>query len=128
MAGKGRNFPMDRKSILTGLTDIFGKLTVGATGAVTAYDMPGVATFVRTSTGKYTITLDSEYAEFAGLFISVLDTASDGIFSYQTNAETVASTKTVILDCLNASGTITDPADGALIYLHLVVRTTTAGV
>lgn len=128
MAKRGRAYQMDRKSIQTGITDITGKLTVGASGAVTAFDMPGVTTFVRTSQGKYTLTLDSSYREFIGCIFTVLDTASAGIFLFQINAETVASTQTVIIDCLDAAGAIQDPADGALIYIHLQVRTTTAGV
>ncbi|MHC5062027.1 MAG: hypothetical protein ACYTFK_13195 [Planctomycetota bacterium] len=129
MSGKGLLYQMDRKSVQTGLTDITGKVTIGATGAVTAFDMPGVATLVRTSTGKYTLTLKSEYAEFVKLDVTFIKTTHAGIFSHQVNAETVAATtKTVILDCFNASGTLTDPASGTLMYLHLVVRTTTAGV
>jgi hypothetical protein len=129
MTKRGRAYFRDRQAVQTGITTITGKLTVGASGAVTAFDMPGVSTFVRTSQGKYTLTLDNSYREFIGCDFTVLDTASAGIFLFQINAETVsATTPTVIIDCLDAAGAIQDPADGALIYIHLQVRTTTAGV
>ncbi len=104
-----------------------GSFAVGATGAVSAVKGNGVSGVVRNSAGNYTITLLDAYNKFFGFAHTFFGTTGSGISSVQVASETVASTKTIVVqtyviktsdDTLEAG----DPADGCTLRFVITLR------
>lgn len=101
---------------------LFAKVAIGATGAPTlnAAQSKGIASIVRNSAGNYTITLKDVWnklymVQSATVFAGGLPAnASMGIAS-----ESVASAKTIVIQCRAPAGTAVDPDNGALLLLEI---------
>jgi len=98
------------------------KVTIGATGACTldAASSLGVASITRTSAGLYVITLRDKYTALMNAQFVSLDNAIQDL-TFQVNAETVASTKTITLWTLTGA-TATDPTDTAILYGTITLK------
>jgi hypothetical protein len=105
-----------------GIKEVHFKVTIGATGAPTlsADASLGVASISRTSAGLYVITLRDKYTALVNASFMHLDDALQDL-SFQVNAETVASTKTITL-WTRVVATATDPTDTAIIYGTLTLK------
>ena len=105
-----------------GIKEVHIKVTIGATGAPTlsADASLGVASITRTSAGLYVITLRDKYTALVNASFMHLDDALQDL-SFQVNAETVASTKTITL-WTRVVATATDPTDTAIIYGTLTLK------
>jgi hypothetical protein len=105
-----------------GIKEVHIKVTIGATGASTlsADASLGVASISRTSAGLYVITLRDKYTALVNASFMHLDDALQNL-SFQVNAETVASTKTITL-WTRVVATATDPTDTAIIYGTLTLK------
>jgi len=105
-----------------GIKEVHIKVTIGATGAPTlsADASLGVASITRTSAGLYVITLRDKYTALVNASFMHLDDALQNL-SFQVNAETVASTKTITL-WTRVVATATDPTDTAIIYGTLTLK------
>ena len=105
-----------------GIKEVHIKVTIGATGAPTlsADASLGVASITRTSAGLYVITLRDKYTALVNASFMHLDDALQDL-SFQVNAETVASTKTITL-WTRVAATATDPTNTAIIYGTLTLK------
>ena len=105
-----------------GIKEVHIKVAIGATGAPTlsADASLGVASITRTSAGLYVITLRDKYTALVNASFMHLDDTLQNL-SFQVNAETVASTKTITL-WTRVVATATDPTDTAIIYGTLTLK------
>tara|TARA_R110000824_G_scaffold88594_4_gene217794 strand:- start:213 stop:608 length:396 start_codon:yes stop_codon:yes gene_type:complete len=108
---------------------IHGSFAIHATSGVTtlASGSVGVASVSAVGTGDVTITLDDKYNKFLGAHFTYLDAAAADIKKpiVHITAETVATTKTVVLQFSNADdGTICADADvgGDTVYFMIWVK------
>jgi|TARA_R100000234_G_scaffold108759_1_gene80325 hypothetical protein len=119
------------QAVAQAVTHIFAEVTIGSSGAPTLVtaDSAGVKSIARNSTGNYTLTLgtvggdDDVYSKFLffnGIFIVDGDTEQDLI--YQVDAETIsAGGSTIEFETITGANP-TDPASGAVMKLHVIVK------
>lgn len=111
------------------LTSIFAKVTIGAAGAPTLVTTGGlskcVASISRVSAGKYTVTLNDTYKYFVGLRGSFVASGGPAAPDVNVDSESVASAKTVTV-LTQAGGVNTDPANGEVMYLEILLKNSTA--
>lgn len=110
------------------VVELFGKISIGASGAVSSSSGKGIASVVRNSAGKYTITLSDRYNSLLYASAIVLDdTNSDPVtvgiqprlFSEAVNN----ATPTIVIQFYNhTDGSAADPANGALVYFTAKLR------
>lgn len=99
------------------LTLLLWKITIGATGAPTISVAPGLASIVRDSAGRYTLTLDQKFNGLIDYKIGFMyPTAGMEIEKGQLISEAVASTKAVVVGHYarkTSTPTITSTLDAA---------------
>lgn len=107
---------------------LFCKITIGASGAVSASSGKGIASVARSSAGKYLVTLSDQYNSLLGFSLGQLhstdsDPATVGVHM-RLDAEAVNNaTPTVTVQCFAGDdGADADPASGAIIYVTLQLR------
>jgi len=115
---------------------LFGRATIGATGAVTldATNSKGIKTIVRNSAGKYTVTLGNTTSGndiYPRLFnVSVMQLFATAVNApiVQVISEAVATTTpTVVLQFYAADGTTaTDPSSGQEVRFTVTLTNSTA--
>jgi hypothetical protein len=105
-----------------GIKEVHVKVTIGATGEPTLVSDSslGVASITRTSAGLYVITLRDKYTALVNASFTHLDDALQDL-SFQVNAETVATTKTITL-WTRVAATATDPTNTAIIYGTITLK------
>lgn len=107
---------------------LWGTITIGATGAVSSSSGKGIASVVRDSAGKYTITLSDRYNAFLWGSANVLNsTLSDpttvGIYANLFSEAVNNATPTVVIQFVALDdGAAADPANGAVVYFKLEMR------
>lgn len=120
-----RMFQM-RYSLQRDIVDLYCKMTIGAAGAPTpsTTDAKGIASVVRNSAGKYTITLQDNYAALLGCEVAVMNSTISAAPGAVILSETVssASTPSVVIQTLAPAGTAVDPDNGATVMVHIVLR------
>jgi hypothetical protein len=100
-----------------GLVKLLGNIVIGASsGAISSQSIPG-ATAARTSTGKYTLTLDDKYQAFLGGHVSILKTTVANC-QFQINAASM-STPSVVLDCFTVDRSPNVLVDPVSLTLHV---------
>jgi hypothetical protein len=101
-------------------SEIFCKLTIGATGAVTSFNGYGVASITRNGAGNYTVVLTEQHAFLIGASIIELYATSEDI-TFQILSEDVdnptQASRTIVFSCKKAA-VETDLTSGALIYMN----------
>lgn len=109
---------------------LFASATIGASGAVTSSTagVNGIATIVRTSVGRYTVTLQDAYVGFRWADVALLSSTApsvilDGVLS-RVVSQDVASAKTVVFELMNVTGAgaAADPASGSVLYFNIVLK------
>ena len=101
---------------------LFVHAAIGSTGAVTlnTAKSKGIASMTRTSAGLYVITLSEAYAELLAVDgLALFSTLQD--LTFQVNAETVATTKTITMWCKTAA-TATDPTSGTTLKFKITLK------
>lgn len=63
----------------------------------------GIASITRNSSGKYTITLADKYAALRGWSFGVIDSTALRHYEVTVSAETVASTRTIVIEVFGAA-------------------------
>lgn len=113
------------------VVELFGTITIGAAGAVSASTGKGIASVALTGTGGYIVTLSDTYQAllFAGATL-LDDTDSDpttvGVHIRMHAQAVDNSTPTVRFQCFAGDdGADANPADGAVIYFTLKLRNST---
>lgn len=130
-----RSFHKPLGSLEIDVVTIYGSYAVGATGACTldTQNSKGVASVVRNSAGKYTITLSEPVQKFLWGDAQLLDdTNSDpttvGVLPRLFSAGVTAATPTFVIQFFNyTDGSAADPADGATVYFKLELRNSSVG-
>lgn len=125
-----RSFHPSMGYLEIGVVSLWAKVTVGATGAPTLVtaSSKGVASIVRDSAGKYTITLSDRYKALLGATVTLLDdTNSDpatvGVHSRLYSEAVDNATPTVVVQWVAGDdGAAADPADGATFYVRFDLR------
>jgi hypothetical protein len=111
------------------VVELFGTITIGASGAVSASSGKGIASVVKeTAAGQYTITLSDRYNSL--LFASAVvldDTNSDpvtvGIQPRLLSQDVNNATPTVAIQFYDhTDGSAANPASGAVVYVSIKVR------
>jgi len=121
---------LDRKVV-----ELFGHLTIGATGAITAEDSNGFST-ARTGVGLYTITLQDKYprspADYVtkGTFTSplldmdflILDAGTRSFLQMSIVSQTVHTDGKINIVFDSSANTPADPNSGCTIRLRIVLK------
>ena len=113
-------------SLEVNVCELFGSITVGASGAVTTSSGKGIASVVKEAAdGQYTITLSDQYNSllWAGL---TLQSSADGAQTVGTalriNSQNMA-TKTVVIQCSDtATGADANLTSGDVVLLCLKLK------
>ena len=116
-----------------GIVQIFGRISIGASGAPTlqlASSNPtnqnrGIASIVRNSAGNYTITMSDPYVRLMSLSNTMIATggisAAPTVVVEQDNLSTLAA-PTLIVQFSSPAGSAADPANGEIVLLNIVVK------
>lgn len=124
-----RQFTQFRLSLEKKVVDLFADVTFGSSGAPTLNkaNSKGIKSIVRSSAGKYVITLQDSYQRLLvvkHVFINATAPAAPGMYIFaQIVGSVTAPTITVIF---NTAGTATDPASGEEVLLQISLNDTTA--
>ena len=106
------------------LCDIQAKISIGAAGAPTLSLAKGIVSMVRNSAGNYTINLKDQFYLLTKVDVDYISGASApaaprmNIVSEQVNN----ASPSLIIQCRDASGVVTDPANGEVMLLHIQCR------
>ena len=116
------------QAVEQGVTDLFLRVNVGGTGAVSAISGYGISTVVRNNAGDYTITLDRKYKKLLELSGTVVQATAQGLV-YSVKTDSVASAGTINI-ITSVGSTATDPSSGSVLRLRICVADTglTGGV
>lgn len=99
---------------------LYGKVTIGASGAPTLVQSLGFASVVRNSAGNYTVTLQDKYVALMSVKVSYIAAVAEDL-SFQVSAEAVKTAKTIGLLTLTG-GVATDPASGDILLIEVVLK------
>jgi hypothetical protein len=115
-----RNF--NRKQALEKeVKEIYAKVTIGASGAVSATDALGVASVVETSTGVYTLTLQDKYMDLMQASVSIESAAAQDLTA-QVQSQDVANAKTVVIRTSDSTAAVAEPSSGSIIRVKLDLK------
>jgi hypothetical protein len=120
-----RNPPM---AVEQGVTSLFLRVNVGATGAVSAISGYGISGVVRNSAGDYTITFDRKYKKLLDCSLTVVQSTAQGLgLSVKTDSVSSAGTLNIVT---SVGATATDPSSGTVLRFQIAVGDTgmTGGV
>lgn len=123
-ANGGKIYSMNVMPVL-----ISGKITIGASGAVSAFSGATVKSVVKTSTGIYTITFQDNYASALAVIGSVESPVSGLSGIMQTEIGNASSTSiqtlaggTVVIKTLDVTGALANPASGSAIKFVVIAN------
>lgn len=115
------------KAVQLGVLQLFGKVNIGAAGAITSQDTPAF-NVVRNSAGNYTITFTEKYPELLGLQCVHFQQSTPVGLVMEIDADYSASAGTVTIVLVEPSTNAeTDPANGDSLRLVATVKTTNVG-
>lgn len=104
---------------------LFAKVSIGAAGAPTLSNSLGIASIARNSAGNYTITLQDVYNRLMHVKHVYDETSNGGTAPlapgmFISSNQVSAATPTIRI-VLNSGGTATDPANGEILLLEIVL-------
>lgn len=111
------------QAIEQGVTTVYAKLTVGATGAVSASSGYGLSSIVRNSAGNYTITLDRKFKKILSVVPTVIEGTPQGLEMTVTD-DSMSSGGALTVEFGTDGGTATDPSSGQIIIFAITVADT----
>jgi hypothetical protein len=116
------------KTLQPNLVSIFGKVAIGASGAVGTASGKGF-TVTRTGAGLYTITLDAQTSVPAILYADVKVVFATGTNTQDCHILTLnAASKLITVSCSDAGtvDTAADPPSGSFLSFYIVAQNTEA--
>lgn len=116
------------QTVEQGVTSLFLRVNVGASGAVSSFSGYGFTNVVRNGAGDYTITLDRKYKKLLALSQLVVQSTQQGLgVTVKTDSVSSAGTLNVIT---HVGATATDPSSGTVLKYKIIVADTgmTGGV
>jgi len=121
-----RNFKPGAMAIEMGLICLYGRLTSGASGAITAQDSRGFSV-VNGATGIYTITLEDSYNALRMVSAAVIDSgigATEGK-NFQVTADDVENGTLELTFLAGSTGVAADPGSGAVVLIEITLKNST---
>jgi hypothetical protein len=117
-------FKRDKVQVIEqGVTTLYCKLVVGATGAVTSYAGYGIDNLVRNATGNYTITLDRKFKKLLGIHQTIIQATPQGL-EMTVEGDNVASAGTIVLEFNTDGGTATELSSSTIVLFAITVADT----
>lgn len=115
-------------SLEVNVVEFFGSITIGSSGAVASTDLTkGITSITYSTTGKYTVLLDSAYNKLLWANVSMLHStdsspATVGTF-FRVNSEAVGTTGAIVFQAFTGDdGADAEPASGAILYFNVKCR------
>lgn len=116
-------------SLNVNVVKLYGKFTIGSSGAVASSSCKGFAvTEQAAETGRYLVTLEDSYNYFLGCHVTVevaADSAigsSAGFIPSVRNVSVNDSTPTFDIQFSDAAGADADPTSGFVVYLEIALQ------
>jgi hypothetical protein len=120
-----RNFYPSGGSLSREVKKLYGKVTIGASGAISAQDCLGF-TVAKTAgeTGRYTVTLNDKYFAFRGCLVTIEGVADAALTVLYAGVRNVAvsTTKTFDIQCVGAIATDTNPASTNVLHIEITLQ------
>ena len=117
-------FKRDKVQVIEqGVTTLYCKLVVGATGAVTSFAGYGISNLVRNAAGNYTITLDRKFKKLLNLNDTLIQATPQGLNATVEN-NNVASAGTIVLEFNTSAGVATELSSGTIALFAITVGDT----
>lgn len=127
-----RYFKDQVKTLEGGIVELYGKLTFGSSGAISAQSCKGFSVAIVDSTaGRYTVTLEDKYPEFKGCDVTLQGPDSSALTTADGNQHVVRAVnmanKTFLLQLVRTdTGADADPTSGTIAYLKITLKNSTA--
>tara|TARA_R110000868_G_scaffold304979_1_gene566106 strand:+ start:48 stop:449 length:402 start_codon:yes stop_codon:yes gene_type:complete len=122
-----------RGGIEAGIVNLSAAVSIGAAGAptTTALQIKGIASVVRSATGRYVITLQDQYVRLLAAQVTVVgtvarDSATVGTDIKVRSSAVTASTPTVTIQAVKADGTDAELGDGDQLLVLLTLKASSA--
>lgn len=122
-----------RGGIEAGIVNLSAAVSIGASGAptTTALQIKGIASVVRSATGRYVITLQDQYVRLLAAQVTVVGTTARDSATVGTDVKVyasavTASTPTVTIQAVKADGTAADPGNGDQLLVLLTLKASSA--
>lgn len=125
-------------TLAKGIITLYGKTSFGAAGAPTIirgtnFESQGIATFVRNSTGDFTITLQDNWVAYVGATFTWDESSNSGtaplapiVFVKARTVTTVGGGTIEIVTGAYTAGAATDPANGEILVYSITLKNCTA--
>lgn len=115
-----RDYKPLRGSLDREVVKLYARLTVGASGAVTAGTGNGITSFTKEAAdGTYTITLDDYYNALLCVHAINLAATEEDLIVQVTDDSVTSGTLQV---AFNTAGTLADPTSGDIILFEITLR------
>ncbi len=110
------------QSLAREVKSLYAYVSIGSSGAPTlnANKSLGVASITRDSAGVYIVTLQDKYSALLHMDVMQLQATAQNL-TFQVEAESVASAKTIQFQC-KAAATETDPTSGSVLLIKIDVK------
>lgn len=127
-----RNFSQRQFTLERDVVKLFGFVTFGATGAVSAVGGLGLTSVTRTGTGAYTIKLSDAYVRLLAASFRFAGASASGVASVElvdshANVQVDIKAKTIKIQCYDYAGSAVDPASGSDVLFEITTRNTSVG-
>jgi hypothetical protein len=117
-------FKRDKVQVIEqGVTTLYAKLVVGASGAVTSFAGYGIDNLARNATGNYTITLDRKFKKLLGIHQTIIQATPQGL-EMTVEGDNVASAGTIVLEFNTDGGTATELSSSTIVLFAITVADT----
>jgi hypothetical protein len=117
-------FKRDKVQVIEqGVTTLYVKLVVGASGAVTSFSGYGIDNLARNATGNYTITLDRKFKKLLGISDTLIQATPQGL-KMTVEGNNVSSAGTIVLEYNTDAGTATELSSGTIVLFAITVGDT----
>ena len=106
------------------IVKLYGIVAIGAAGAPTITNFPGVSSVTRTGVGAYDIVYTDTFSLFL-MLSAVLEVAGPEALVVQVTAKNL-STKTISILCVDTAGVVADPSNGSVLRLEMTFSESSA--
>lgn len=122
-----RNFKPGAVALEAGLVALYGRLVIGASGAITTETSRGFSTALNASPGVYDVTFEDKYQALRQANFNVIDAVAAGEGkTAQVIAEAVLASGTLSFTMIAADdGLAADVASGGIILMEFVLKNST---
>ena len=120
-----RLYQQFHQSLDHGVVSIYGYVTVGAAGAVSAFKGLGISNVVETATGVYTVSIADSFPAFLGASAMVVFNGTSAVAAVtmkQAPTTDPGPLKSIVLNTLDFAGADVEPDNGARIYFEFKMR------